>query len=69
MRVGGVWVQLLGGQGACACVILVFRECIWNAPSLSLVLPAFVDTDSLGGLSSWFYGSTLGDCLLFPCGE
>ena len=46
--VGGVWVQLLGGQGARTRVILVLRECIWNAPAVSLVLPAFDDTGSLG---------------------
>ena len=28
--VGGVWIQLLGVQGARASVILVLRECIWN---------------------------------------
>ena len=45
---GGVWVQLLGGQGACTCVILVLCECIWNVPAVSLVLPAFDNTGSLG---------------------
>ena len=35
-------------QGVCAPVILVLRECIWNALAVSLVLPAFDDTDSLG---------------------
>ena len=45
---GGVWVQLLEGQGACAHVILVLRECVWNAPAALLVLPAFDDTVSLG---------------------
>ena len=44
----GVWVQLLEGQGASARVILVLRECIWNAPAVSLVLLAFYDTGSLG---------------------
>ena len=24
---------MLGGQGACARVVLVVRECIWNAPA------------------------------------
>ena len=33
---GGVWVQLLGRQGAHARVILVLLECIWNAPEVSL---------------------------------
>ena len=37
-----------GGQGAHAHVILVLCECIWNAPAVSLVLPAFDDTTSLG---------------------
>ena len=31
LGVGGVWVQLLGDQGVRARVILVVRECIWNA--------------------------------------
>ena len=29
-------------------VILVLRECIWNTPAVSLFLPAFDDTGSLG---------------------
>ena len=44
----GVWVQLLGGLGTCVCVILVLRECIWNAPVILLVLPAFDSVSSLG---------------------
>ena len=72
--VGGVWVQLLGSQGAHARVTLVLRECIWNAPAASLVHLAFSDTGSLGSpLRQVVYprlnGSTLGDCLPFPCGE
>ena len=47
MEWGGVLVQLLGGQGARAHVILVLRECIWNATTLLLVLPAFEDIGSL----------------------
>ena len=50
-------------------VILVLRECIWNVPAVSLVLPAFDDTDSLGFPSRWVVylpGSALGDCLPFP---
>ena len=39
---------LLGGQGAYTHVILVLRVCIWNAHTVSLVLPAFDDTGSLG---------------------
>ena len=46
--VGEVWFQLLGGQEACAHVILVLREYILNGPTVSLVLPAFEDTGSLG---------------------
>ena len=34
----GVWVQLLGSQGARSRVIFVLRECIWNAPAVSLFL-------------------------------
>ena len=45
--VGGVWVQLLKVLGVRARVILVLRECIWNAPAVSLVFPAFDDTGSL----------------------
>ena len=39
---------MLGGQVACARVILVLCECIWNAPPVPLVLPAFDDAGSLG---------------------
>ena len=49
---GRVWVQLLGGQGARARVILVLRECIWHAPAVSLVPPAFDNTGSLGSAPS-----------------
>ena len=69
--VGGVWVQLLGGQGARARVILVC-ECIWNSPAGSLVLPPFDYTGSLGSLPRrvvYPCRSTLVDCLPFPCGE
>ena len=45
---GGVWVQLLRGQGPRVHVILVLCECIWNEPAVSLVLPTFDDTGSLG---------------------
>ena len=43
-----VWAQLLRGQRARDHVVLVLRECIWNAPAVSLVLPVFDDTSSLG---------------------
>ena len=46
--VEGVWVQLLGSQGVYACVILILSECIWDAPVILLVLPAFDNTGSLG---------------------
>ena len=45
---GGVWVQLLGDQGARTRVVLVLLECIWIAPLVSLVLPAFDDTGPMG---------------------
>ena len=45
---GGSLGSIVGGSGARARVILVLRECIWNAPAMSLVLPAFDDTGSLG---------------------
>ena len=44
--VEGLWVQLLRG-GQRARVIIVLRECIWNAPAVSLILLAFDDTGSL----------------------
>ena len=47
-RVGGVWVQMLEGQGAHDCVILVVRKYIWNAPTVSLFLEALDDIGSLG---------------------
>ena len=34
--------------GARARVIFVLRECIWNVPAVSLVLPTLEDTGSLG---------------------
>ena len=43
---GGVWVQLLEGQGGRGRAILVLRECIWN-------VPAVFDADSLGYPSGW----------------
>ena len=43
----GSWIQLFGGQGAYTRVIFVLSECIWNAPAVSLILPAFDDTGSL----------------------
>ena len=48
--VGGAWVQLLGGggQGARALFILGLCECIWDAPAVLLVLPAFDDIGALG---------------------
>ena len=36
-------------QGTRAHVIFVLRECIWNRPAVSLVLPAY---DGTGSLSS-----------------
>ena len=42
-----VSVQLLRSQKARARIILVLRECIWKAPPVSLVLPAFNGTGSL----------------------
>ena len=45
---GDVWVQSLGGQGARARANLVLCECIWNALVVSLFLPTFDITGSLG---------------------
>ena len=39
---------MLEGQGASARVILVLRECIWNATAVSLVLSAIGYTGCLG---------------------
>ena len=47
MGSGGVWVQLLGGEGTRTRVV-VLCKCIWNAPTVSLFLPAFEDASSLG---------------------
>ena len=73
---GGIWVQLLAGQGACARVILVLCESIWNVPMVSLVLTAFDDPSSLGSPPrqvvyppNCLNDSTLGNCLSFSCGE
>ena len=54
---GGVWVQLLGGQIARALLILVLREWIWNVPAVSLVLQNFDGTCSLGYPPRRFPGS------------
>ena len=64
--------SIFGGQWAHARVILVLRKCIWNARMVSLVLPAFDGTRSLGFPTRrvvYSPGSTLNDCPLFPCGE
>ena len=39
---------MLGGSGVRACVVLVLLVYIWNASGVSLVLPTFDDTGSLG---------------------
>ena len=39
---------MLGAQGTHARVLIVLRECFWNAPAVSLVLPTFDFTGSLG---------------------
>ena len=53
-------------HGAHARCIFVLRECIWIAPSVSLVLLAFENIGSLGSLPrqmdyTCFNGSTLGE--------
>ena len=68
---GGVWVQLLGGQGIRSDVILVLCECFWNPLEVSLFLPAFDDIDSLSSPPCWvFYlpGSMLGSVSRFLVG-
>ena len=45
---GESWFNCWGGQGARARVILALHECIWNTVVVSLVLPAFDYTGSLG---------------------
>ena len=57
---------LLGGQGACAHIILVLRECIWNASAVLLVFSIFDNTSSLGSFPHrvvYNPSSTLGECL------
>ena len=69
---GGPWVQLLRGLGACVCVILVLHECIWNELTVSLILSVFDNTSYLGYSPYWVVyhlGSTLGNYLLFLCRE
>ena len=41
-------IVMTAGCGQWARVILVLRECIWNARAVSLVLAAFGDTGSVG---------------------
>ena len=63
-------LSLLGDQGARSRVILVFRECIWNAATVSLGLPDFDDTGSVSSLPRrvvYLPVSTLGDCFPITC--
>ena len=59
-----------GGSGV-PHVLFGLREYIWNAPAISLVLPTFDDTGSLGSPLQVVYppGSTLSDCQPIPYGE
>ena len=52
-----IYIYYMGwwSQGARARVILVLRECIWDAPAVSLVLPTFGNTSSLGSPPYWVY--------------
>ena len=64
----GWGVRLLRGQGACARVIVVLRECIWNASPVSLGLPAFDDTGSrflAGNTKAELKPTTFSSLLLF----
>ena len=65
--------SIVGVRGPVLVVFLfILRECIWNAPTVSLVVPAFDDTGSLGSPprhAVYPPGSTLSESLLFPCGE
>ena len=68
----GFWVYLLGWQVPRAQVILVLRECIWNASAVRLFLTAYDDTGTLGSPSHqvvYPYGSTLGDSPHFLVGN
>ena len=70
--VGDSGFNCWGGEVTRARIILVLRECIWNSFAISLVIPAFGDTDSLcfpPRRVVFPLGFTLGDCLLFPYGE
>ena len=69
---GGSLGLIVGSQGARARVILVLRECSWNALTVSLVFPGFDNTGSLGPpprRMGYPPGSTMGDCLPFRCEE
>ena len=50
--VEGAWVQLLEDQGP-AFVLFLFYANVSNAPAVSLVVPAFDDTGSLGDPPCW----------------
>ena len=74
MKWGKCGFNCWGGQGTRTRAILVLRECIWNAPAVSLVHPPFDDTGYLGSpprqvVYLRLNGSIPGDCLPFPCGE
>ena len=60
---GGSLGLIFGGQKARARVILVLRECTWNALTVSRVLLAFDYTGSVG-----YPPRRVGDCLPFFVG-
>ena len=69
---GGSLGSFVGGQEASVCFILVLLEYIWNLSAVSLVLPAFDDTGSVGNPPCrvvYHHGSTLGDSLPFHCNK
>ena len=49
----GAWIYLFRGQGFRDRVILVVRECIWNALMVPFGLSSFDDTGSLDYPSRW----------------
>ena len=64
---------MLGGQGACACVILVYMnvsemqlQSHLSSQPLMILAPWILLHVSWS--IPWFHGSTLSDCLPLPCG-
>ena len=65
------WGGSRGPRLCYSCFMRMYLECDCSLACLLSLwqyqLPGFSSTS--GGLSPWFYGSILGDSLLFPCRE